>query len=1019
MRAGSEWNIWDLHIHTPASFHWQGGKLFSQMTPEEEEKECLKIIEKIDVSEPIAFCIVDYFTFDGVLKIKKILNEQPTEEEKLTEKVIFPGIELRIEAPTPFRPNIQVIFYEDTTDRQLRDFKSKLRIFPDEEDIPLSREAIIESARNLPKDKAEKYGARDYKNDDDVAYKLGCQTIKITKDSFKKATRNLGENKCLIILPYDTSGGIKNLDWEEHPHDDLDFFRMAHFFEARNPRNIDLILGKKTQENKRFFANFQQTMGGKPKPVLSGSDAHKIENYGIFPHEKKTWLKANPTFKGLKQVVAEPASRCFIGEKPEKLNTINHNPTKFISKLEIKKESNSNFSEHWFDKTNIDFGSELIAIIGNKGSGKSALADIIGLLGNSKEYESFPFLNKDRFVGRGGGKAEHFYATLHWHDDNKIEKRLDDQYDETDIEKVKYIPQSYLEKLCNEISTKKGDFEAELKNVIFSHIPESEKLGEDNLDSLIQLKTGGIKKEINALREKLTRITDGILHNRKKVTDEYKQSVQARLKEKKRELEAIKKSKPVEVAKPTDDPSHNQEELKTLEALTTEKAQIEQNIALCKDKVNKLSKIKATLDQVTQKIKFLEQNIKEQTEEINQLLNSIGEADILSVPYQKIISKYEKLAENTVKDLNNNAQELDTLENKKKQIQKEIENLSEKIAEPQKKYRQYLSDIETWKKQVKDIEGDEHTRDTLKYIESQENEIAAIPEEILRLEEQRDSIVQSIHQKLKEAVEIYKDIHIPIQEVIKNISYQHEKFTISFDAGIQNQNFGENFFGLIDRGKVGTFYGIENSQRQIEKLLSRYDFSDSSDVRKFTRKIFRLLEHDYRDDNQQQKVGFESQVKDNHSPEELYNMIFGLKYLQPNYFLQLDEKNIEKLSPGERGMLLLIFYLIVDKDDKPLILDQPEENIDNETIYDVLVSFIKEAKEKRQIFLVTHNANLAVVCDAEQVIVASINRKNGNAISYDSGAIENPEINEHLINKLEGTKPAFENRESKYHELKE
>ena len=1012
MKTGSEWNIWDLHIHTPASFHWNGGKLFSQMTSEEEEKECLKIIEKIDSSAPVAFCIMDYFTFDGVLKITEHLKEKPTK------KVIFPGIELRIEAPTPFRLNIQVIFSEDTTDRQLRNFESTLKIFSDE-DLPLSKEAIIESARNLPKDKAEKYGARDYKNDDDVAYQLGCKTIKITRESFKEATSNLGENKCLIILPYSTSDGIEKLDWKKHPYDDLYFFRLAHFLEARKQKDIDLILGRETPENKENLANFQETMGKKSKPVLSGSDAHKIENYGIFPHEKKTWLKANPTFKGLKQVVAEPSSRCFIGEQPEKVKMINLNSTKFISKLEITKEPDSDFSGRWFDDISIDFGSELIAIIGNKGSGKSALADIIGLLGNSKEYESFPFLNAKRFTEQDGHKAKHFHATLRWRDDASTEKYLNEQCNKNNIEKIKYIPQSYLEKLCNEISTKKGDFEAELKNVIFSHIPENERLGEDNLDSLIELKTGGIKKEINALREKLARITDNILHNRKKVTDEYKEGVQARLEEKQRELEARKKSKPAEVSKPGDYASQNQEELKQLRDLTTEKTEIEKKITVCKNRGIKLSKKKATLDIVIQKIKFLERNIKEQTEEINQLLNSIGDTDILSFSYREIISKYEKLLDNTKFELNKNIQEANTSENERKQIQQKIENLSDKIAEPQKKYQQYLLDIEIWKKQVKDIEGNKHTRDTLRYIEAEKKKISVVPEKISELEDERDSIVQSIHQKLKDAVKIYEDIYMPIQEFIEDIPYQHEKFTISFNVGIQNQNFGEKFFSLIDRGKVGTFYGIENSQRQIEKLLSCCDFNDSSNVRKFTREIFRLLEYDCRGDNQQQQVGFESQVKDKHSPEELYNMIFGLRYLQPKYFLQLDEKKIEKLSPGERGMLLLIFYLIVDKENRPLILDQPEENIDNQTIHDVLVPCIKKAKERRQIFLVTHNANLAVVCDAEQVIVASIDRKNGNAISYDSGAIENPKINKHLINKLEGTKPAFQNRESKYHELKE
>ena len=65
--------------------------------------------------------------------------------------------------------------------------------------------------------------------------------------------------------------------------------------------------------------------------------------------------------------------------------------------------------------------------------------------------------------------------------------------------------------------------------------------------------------------------------------------------------------------------------------------------------------------------------------------------------------------------------------------------------------------------------------------------------------------------------------------------------------------------------------------------------------------------------------------------------------------------------------------------------------------------------------MVTHNPNLAVVCDAEEVIWSSFDRKNGSKISYIAGSIENSEINRHVVDVLEGTKPAFNNRRIKYH----
>ena len=60
--------------------------------------------------------------------------------------------------------------------------------------------------------------------------------------------------------------------------------------------------------------------------------------------------------------------------------------------------------------------------------------------------------------------------------------------------------------------------------------------------------------------------------------------------------------------------------------------------------------------------------------------------------------------------------------------------------------------------------------------------------------------------------------------------------------------------------------------------------------------------------------------------------------------------------------------------------------------------------------MVTHNPNLAVVCDAEQIIHARFDRALDSAISYESGAIENTGLNEVVVTILEGTKPAFENR---------
>jgi ABC-type lipoprotein export system ATPase subunit len=120
------------------------------------------------------------------------------------------------------------------------------------------------------------------------------------------------------------------------------------------------------------------------------------------------------------------------------------------------------------------------------------------------------------------------------------------------------------------------------------------------------------------------------------------------------------------------------------------------------------------------------------------------------------------------------------------------------------------------------------------------------------------------------------------------------------------------------------------------------------------------------------------------------------------------------LSPGERGTLLLVFYLLIEKGDMPLIIDQPEGNLDNYTVAKVLVDCIKRARERRQVFIVTHNPNLAVVCDADQVIYARMDKSNGNAIAYETGALENAAMSQYVTDVLEGTRWAFGVRDAKY-----
>jgi hypothetical protein len=261
-------------------------------------------------------------------------------------------------------------------------------------------------------------------------------------------------------------------------------------------------------------------------------------------------------------------------------------------------------------------------------------------------------------------------------------------------------------------------------------------------------------------------------------------------------------------------------------------------------------------------------------------------------------------------------------------------------------------------------------------------------------------------------VQTYRDLYSPVNDFIESRPLAKDKFHLNFEVGIVDVGFEEQFFEFISQGVVGSFCGVSEGRKRLKDILARQDFDTELGIEAFLREIIDALEHDKRPGGQPVRVS--SQLKTRKTVLGLYDLIFGLDYLKPRYALRMGDKELDQLSPGERGTLLLVFYLLVDKDDIPLVIDQPEENLDNQTVYDLLVPCIKEAKKKRQIFIVTHNPNLAVVCDAEQVICADLDKKKDYTMRYVSGAIENPVINKAIVDILEGTMPAFDNRDNKY-----
>ena len=139
------------------------------------------------------------------------------------------------------------------------------------------------------------------------------------------------------------------------------------------------------------------------------------------------------------------------------------------------------------------------------------------------------------------------------------------------------------------------------------------------------------------------------------------------------------------------------------------------------------------------------------------------------------------------------------------------------------------------------------------------------------------------------------------------------------------------------------------------------------------------------------------------------------------------------MSEGKKAFVVLLLLLDFSNKDCPILIDQPEDDLDNRAIYKELVTYLVKKKKERQIILVTHNPNIVVGSDSELIIVANQNgndspNKNGIKFQYVAGSLENSRefddsvkitldskgIKEHVCEILEGGNEAFKQRERKY-----
>ncbi|HDS0922498.1 TPA: ABC transporter [Stenotrophomonas maltophilia] len=1022
---GSEWRQWDLHVHTPASFHWLGPKFDRNADSAVNKALVDEMISAMNAADPAVFALMDYWTFEGWFALQR--RQKDKEAPKLTKKV-FPGIELRLVAPMPGRLNAHVLFSDELEEQVLRDFLGTLRLALS--DRPLSDAALIDLSRNhigAPKLKLHGFDKEKVDADDAEALRAGATVAEVTAESYKAAIARVPEGQAVGYMPYDTSDGLADVKWQDHYGFFLGLVRNSAIFESRNLDLRGAFVNEATPGNAKYIADFQRGLGGTPRLVVSGSDAHQFvgvpgdndrRGYGDFPSGKITWIKADPTFRGLQQALREPAKRSFIGAIPPKLEEVAANKTYFIDSIAIDKEAGSNPDGDWLSGIELPLNCDLVAIIGNKGSGKSALADVIALVGNSRQSAHFSFLKRDRFRGKSGDPAKHFLARVTWADGTGGDRNLNQDPPPEKVELVRYIPQGHFEALCNaHVSGKSDAFESELRSVIFSHADDAIRLGALDFEQLIEQQEKTFRQQLNEFRKDLRRVNQEIVALEDQLQPGTKSALEEQLALKKRQLEDYQKSKPEEIVKPADQLDEDQVAASAvLEEAAGALALIDEERRNSSAKISMLAARSKAAQNVREHLRMIQRSYEQFK------VDTEADLEVLGVPLDSVLKFGVSLApveEATLAIAAEQASVKVALDQAAAQRDALLERQADaraKLNAPQQAYQHYLQILDDWKAKLAELAGSVESPDTLLGLEARIAQIDLLPAQLKERRLQRSSLAGDIYDIL-EAQRVARELLFkPVQDLIQGNSLIREDYKLQFRATLGGavEAFATTLFTLMKQS-VGEFRGEDESFGTVRKLAESFDFNARADALSFAEQLYEKIAVAASASGGKGAEGISAVMRKDKSASEIYDLVFGLSYLEPRYSLLFQDAQIEQLSPGQRGALLLIFYLLVDKGRTPIILDQPEENLDNETVVSLLVPVLTEAKKRRQIIMVTHNPNLAVVCDAEQIVWSHFDRKNRSKIAYTAGAIEDPQVNQLVINVLERTKPAFNNRRMKYH----
>lgn len=289
-------------------------------------------------------------------------------------------------------------------------------------------------------------------------------------------------------------------------------------------------------------------------------------------------------------------------------------------------------------------------------------------------------------------------------------------------------------------------------------------------------------------------------------------------------------------------------------------------------------------------------------------------------------------------------------------------------------------------------------------------------DDLLAKKKEKNTELEKINNYRKQVIEDKKqlyEVQKQYEDTVREISVIRSKFISSVIGEGSNVKFeiqrNRNRYSFAQTMKVLLNKDINTIDEDIIKLANIFFGKDGKDV--FRKQIIDIREGN---DKKSYSAKFRSVICDL-TPETYARMISFLPEddLKVSYRPEGYSKYIplSNASAGQKTTAILTFLLAYGQ--LPLLLDQPEDDLDNKLVYDLIVSRLKTAKSKRQIIVATHNANIPVNADSEYII--SMNSETEDIKTKYRGTMDDDDIRKEICDVMEGTKYAFEMRAKKYH----